>query len=203
MANMYWGSIDFSFNITFKRLWIIRCLPNLNLFPEGSIDRNTDLVALITESFTPWMKKILCEKLCTIINTGLEWIYILTRIKIIVQDMWWILLRRTTTPWFYKDISSISWQSIFSKFFLDTLHVISSKCLERGWILSGWLGEYNWSSLGWMKKCYSTSKSYQYWLDRLGPISIPDALSKIIFYFIFWYKKIELNGKNQLYANLQ
>ena len=70
------------------------CLSNLNPFSEESIDVNTPCSiknirnCRINRIFTLRTKKILCEKLCAVINTGTEWIYILTRKKITsVQDV--------------------------------------------------------------------------------------------------------------------
>ena len=53
----------------------MQCLPNLNHFSEESINDNTP--CSINNRILR-MKKILCEKLCLVINTGGEWIYILT-----------------------------------------------------------------------------------------------------------------------------
>ena len=115
-VHIYWENVDLSFNILFKRLWIMQCLPNLNHFSEESINDNTP--CSINNRILR-MKKILCEKLCLVINTGSEWIYILTRTKITpVQDMWQILLWCNTTPWFHRYISFVFWQSILSAIYL-------------------------------------------------------------------------------------
>ena len=160
------------------------CLPNVNPFSEGNIDDNTDLAVLITEYSYSEPKKYCMRK------SALSLILALTRIKPIQRrrcgenclDVLQLLD-------FIRISVAFSWQFIILKYFTGSLHAISSKCLERECIVSCWLGKYNWSSLGWMKNADSTSKSiedtYQYWLGQSGTISIPAALSEIIFCMTF------------------
>ena len=75
-------------------------LPNVNYFLEGTIDGNADLAVLITEYLHSERKKYRVR--------NIEWVCASTRTKITpAQDMRRILLRRTTSPYFHKDISCI------------------------------------------------------------------------------------------------
>ena len=121
-------------------------LPNVLTLSEGVIDDNANLAVVITEYADSERRKY-CVR-----NSAPSLILVLNRFRFrLAQNMWRMLLRRTATLWFYKDISCVFWQSILSKYFHDTLHAISSKCQGRVCLASGWLAEYNWFSLGWMK----------------------------------------------------
>ena len=99
--NLFWWMTMFevfdNFKSTSKQQLLLYIF--LKMFHQKSVNFKYNQKLALRYALNNKKKEKISGKLCIIINTGIEWIYILTRTKItLAQVMWQILLSCITTP---------------------------------------------------------------------------------------------------------